>query len=192
MKALLDAALSLAWLVFLGYWIWSARRLKHATRSETPWRQLAVYWLPLLVAVLLLGPGEWYEGSWLSERFVPKHMVIRATAVALVWAGVALAIWSRHLLGSNWSSVVQLKQDHELIERGPYRWIRHPIYTGLLLAFLGNAIKVGDWRGLIALAIVFVSFWRKLRLEERWLGEQFGERYAAYKQRTRALIPGIL
>lgn len=192
MKALLDAALSLAWLVFLAYWAWSARRLKHATRSETAWRQLAAYWLPLLVAVLLLGPGEWYEGSWLSERFVPKQLPISATGVALAWAGVALAIWSRHLLGSNWSSVVQLKQDHELIERGPYRWIRHPIYTGLLLAFLGNAIKVGDWRGLIALAIVFVSFWRKLRLEERWLGEQFGERYDAYKQRTRALLPGIL
>jgi protein-S-isoprenylcysteine O-methyltransferase Ste14 len=88
--------------------------------------------------------------------------------------------------------VVQLKQDHELIEHGPYRHVRHPIYTGLLLAFLGTAVAIGEWRGLLALVIVATSFWRKLRLEERWLGEQFGVAYTDYMRRVRALIPGIL
>jgi len=192
MDTLTDLVLGTAWLVFGAYWLWSARQVKRAARSEQPWLQLAVYWLPLLVAVTLLGPGRWFGDTWLHQRFVPQAEAIKVAGVALAWLGIALAIWSRHLLGSNWSSVVQLKQDHELIERGPYRYIRHPIYTGLLLAFLGTALKLGDWRGLVALAIVFVSFWRKLRLEERWLGEQFGERYAAYRQRTRALIPGVL
>ena len=82
------------------------------------------------------------------------------------YLAAALAIWSRWILGSNWSSVVVVKQDHVLVETGPYGRVRHPIYSGLLLLFLGNAMLVGDWRGLVAVAIVFASFWRKLRLEE--------------------------
>ncbi|HEY0334274.1 MAG TPA: isoprenylcysteine carboxylmethyltransferase family protein [Stenotrophomonas sp.] len=182
---------ALAWLAFAGYWLWSARHLKSTRRSERPWTQLLAYWLPLLVAVWLLGPGAWFEASGSGARFIPGSIWISATGVALTWAGVALALWSRRILGSNWSSVVQVKQDHELIQQGPYRRIRHPIYTGLLLAFAGTALMIGEWRGVLALVIVFASFWRKLRLEERWLGEQFGKQYADYRRRTKALIPGL-
>jgi protein-S-isoprenylcysteine O-methyltransferase Ste14 len=70
--------------------------------------------------------------------------------------------------------------------------VRHPIYTGLLLLFLGNAVMVGDWRGLLAVAIVFASFWRKFRLEEKWLVERFGEPYRLYQSRTKALVPALL
>jgi len=151
-----------------------------------------MYWLPLFVAVLLLGPGEWFGHSWLRERFVPHGRWVEAIGLGIVWAGVLIACWARYVLGRNWSSVVQLKVDHELIEHGPYRLVRHPIYTGLLVAFFGNAVMVGDWRGLIAVAIVFASFWRKLRLEETWLGEFFGSRYDEYRQRSYALLPGII
>jgi len=88
--------------------------------------------------------------------------------------------------------VVQLKQDHELIEAGPYRYVRHPIYSGLLLAFLGTALMIGEWRALLALAIIAASFWRKLQLEERWLGEYFGDAYTDYMRRVKALVPRIL
>ncbi|GAB3357639.1 hypothetical protein GCM10027430_27150 [Lysobacter tyrosinilyticus] len=106
--------------------------------------------------------------------------------------GAALCIYSRAFLGRNWSATVQLKLDHTLITQGPYRFVRHPIYTGFLLLFLGNAIMVGDWRGLLAVAIVLSSFWRKLRLEETWLAEHFGESYRLYQARTKALIPMVL
>jgi protein-S-isoprenylcysteine O-methyltransferase Ste14 len=79
-----------------------------------------------------------------------------------------------------------------LITHGPYLVIRQPIYSGFLLLFLGSAVMVGDWRGLVAVAIVFVSFWRKLRLEERWLAEHFGDSYRADQAQSRALIPGLL
>jgi protein-S-isoprenylcysteine O-methyltransferase Ste14 len=88
--------------------------------------------------------------------------------------------------------VVQLKQDHELIVRGPYSIVRHPIYTGLLLAFLGSALAIGQWRALLATAIVAISFWRKLRLEERWMRELFGDRYVNYMRRVKALVPWVL
>lgn len=188
---LISKGFTLAWAILVIYWAWSARKLKATTRSEPVVLRLLVYWVPLFLAFALLGPGDWYAGSWLAERFVPKAVWIKGAGLALAIAGIALACWSRYLLGSNWSSVVKIKENHELIERGPYRYIRHPIYTGLLLAFIGTALKVGDWRGVIAVAIVLVSFLRKLRIEERWLGEQFGEKYAGYMRRTKALLPAI-
>ena len=96
------------------------------------------------------------------------------------------------MVGAKWSSEEQLKQGHELILRGPYRLVRHPIYTGLLLAFLGSALALGELRGLLAFAILAVSFWFKLRLEERWMREQFGGAYADYMRRVKALVPGVL
>ena len=181
----------LAWICLAAYWVWSARKLKRTQRTEPKLLQLALYWTPLIIAGLLLGPGEWFTGSWLRERFVPHGLWVKEIALALTVAGVAIACWARHILGRNWSSVVQIKQDHELIEAGPYRRVRHPIYTGLLLALLGTAIGAGDWRGLLALLIVFVSFWNKYRHEERFLSEQFGQKYLDYMQRTKALIPGV-
>ena len=125
-------------------------------------------------------------------RFLPEADWIRALGCGLALAGAVLACWARKTLGDNWSVAVQLKAGHELVERGPYRWMRHPIYSGRLHAFLGTAVLIGEGRGLAALAIVFVSFWFKLRLEERWLGEQFGPAYAGYRARVKALVPGVL
>ncbi|HEY4292180.1 isoprenylcysteine carboxylmethyltransferase family protein [Luteibacter sp.] len=187
----LKLGISASWYFLLAWWLWSARGTKAAVRGE-PWMtRLFLYWLPLVLAFVLLGPGEWYGHHWLREGIVPHTTPFFATALLIVVAGVALACWSRYLLGRNWSSVVQIKQAHELIEAGPYRYIRHPIYTGILLAFIGTAIQVGDVRGIFAVLIVFVSFWRKLRMEERMLGETFGDVYAAYKRRTSALIPRV-
>jgi len=73
-----------------------------------------------------------------------------------------------------------------------YALVRHPIYTGLLLAFVGSAVARGEWRGLLAVALVFVALWRKLRLEEKWMRAQFGESYAAYSRRVAALVPHVI
>lgn len=184
--------LKLCWFALMAYWLWSARRVKASERSEPLIKRLLAYWLPLFVAILLLGPGRWFGHGPLREQFVPHTRIVYSIGLGLCALGVALAIWSRQLLGRNWSGTVELKQGHELIDSGPYRRVRHPIYSGLLLLFLGNAVMVGDWRGLLAVAIVFGSFWYKLKLEERWLSERFGETYAAYRRRTKALIPALL
>jgi protein-S-isoprenylcysteine O-methyltransferase Ste14 len=182
------------WLAFALCWLWYARQVKAVQRRESRGLRFAKYWLPLIVAGALLGPGEWYGSgdAGLKLRWLPESDGLRALGCALALAGVVLAVRARQVLGENWSVAVQLKQDHELIERGPYRWVRHPIYSGLLLAFLGTAVLVGELRGLLALAIVAVSLWFKLRLEERWLGEQFGAAYADYRRRVKALVTGVL
>ena len=83
-----------------------------------------------------------------------------------------------------------LKQEHELIRTGPYRWAWHPIYTGLLLAVLGTAIALGEWRGVIALVLVTAAFLRKIAIKERFLREHFGEVYAhSVARKVPSLVP---
>ncbi|MDF3981159.1 isoprenylcysteine carboxylmethyltransferase family protein [Luteibacter sp. PPL554] len=187
----LKTGIDLAWKFVAVYWLWHAWGNKATLRTEGWLTQSLLYWAPLVVAFVLLGPGEWFGHSWLREGIVPHVVPVFAVALLLVVAGATLACWSRHLLGRNWSSVVQVKREHELVESDPYRWIRHPIYTGLLLMFAGSALDVGDVRGILAVGIVLVSFGWKLRAEERMMQATFGDRYLRYRQRTAALIPGV-
>ena len=180
------------WLFFLAFWALNARQVKSTARNEPSAARFFKYWLPLFVAVLLVQPIHGMPDSLIRLRFVPPTNWLPLLGTLLVWAGVLFCCWARVVLGRNWSAVVQVKRDHELIVRGPYRYVRHPIYTGLLTAFLGTALAIGEWRALLATAIVACSFWIKLRLEERWMREQFGEAYMAYMGRVKALIPGVL
>jgi protein-S-isoprenylcysteine O-methyltransferase Ste14 len=122
----------------------------------------------------------------------PESLVMFWIGAATLAAGLAFSVWARVHLGKNWSGVVTIKEDHELIRSGPYALARHPIYTGILVAFIGTAIARNEWRGLVAVVIVFAALWRKLKLEERWLGETFGDRYAKYRDEVAALIPYLL
>jgi protein-S-isoprenylcysteine O-methyltransferase Ste14 len=182
----------LSWLSVLAYWAWSARGVKRPASQQSLAVRYFAYVLPLILAAILLGPGHWFGHSWLREQLLAHTRPVYAAGLALGMAGAALSIYSRAILGRNWSASVQLKHDHELIQSGPYRFVRHPIYTGFLLLFLGSAIMIGEWRGLISVAIVLVSFLRKLRLEEAWLGRHFGPAYQEYRHRTKALIPAVL
>lgn len=192
MQANVEIAVKASWGVLSAYWLISSRGIKVTGRREGFAQRFAKYWLPLLVAVGLIGPGHWFGDWWLHERYRPEGAAVDWIGAAVLLGGVWLACWSRWILGRNWSLSVTLKHDHELIQRGPYRVVRHPIYTGLITAFAGTAIAIGEWRALLAVLIVSVSFWFKLRMEERWLGEEFGDAYAQYRQRTKALIPGVL
>jgi protein-S-isoprenylcysteine O-methyltransferase Ste14 len=102
---------------------------------------------------------------------------------------MAIAFWARVHLGSNWSGVVTLKEGHELIRTGPYRNIRHPIYTGILIAFLGTALVNGQVRGLIALGIIWVSFLIKARREEIFLAQEFGPKFEEHTRHTGMFLP---
>jgi protein-S-isoprenylcysteine O-methyltransferase Ste14 len=181
------------WLLWLAYWGISAVGVKPAARVESTASRFGKYVLPMLVAFILLwSSSRWLRGTFLTERFVPTELWIVWFGFFVTVAGLAFACWARVTIGRNWSGIVQLKQDHELIIRGPYGMVRHPIYTGLLLALLGSALAVGEWRALLVLLIVGFSFWRKLRLEERWMCELFGDRYRDYMTRVKALIPWVL
>jgi protein-S-isoprenylcysteine O-methyltransferase Ste14 len=106
--------------------------------------------------------------------------------------GLGVCLWARAVLGRNWSGVVTLKEEHELIVRGPYRFVRHPIYTGLLAMLTGTVIYQGHLGGIIGLVLVFVSLWIKLSEEEELMLKQFPDQYAAYRGRVKRIIPFLL
>lgn len=110
--------------------------------------------------------------------------------VVLLAAGLGFSVWARRHLGRNWSAQVVVKEGHSLVRTGPYRYVRHPIYTGILLAFLGTVVTIGEWRGVLALLCALVSFAVKSRLEEARMRETFPE-YREYERETAALVPGV-
>ena len=184
-----DGIISDLWILFLLYWVVSALNRKRTKRRESIVQRL-LYILPLLVAFGLLyryGFGH----RWLGTRFVPDTPPVQWLAVFITAAGVAIAFWARFHLGSNWSGVVTLKEGHELIRTGPYRAIRHPIYTGILIAFLGNAVLIGQVRGLIGLAIIWASFYIKARREESFLAQEFGPNFNEHTQHTGMFLPKL-
>jgi len=175
------------WILFGLYWLVSAFNRKKTKRRET-WGQRFVYTLPLVAAAELLVRPEARYG-WLGARFVRANPAVEWTGVLLTAVGVAVAFWARWHLGANWSGVVTLKEGHELIRTGPYRNIRHPIYTGILLALLGTVVATGEVRGLLAVAIAWLSFYWKARREESFLSQEFGEKFAAHAKQTGMFLP---
>jgi protein-S-isoprenylcysteine O-methyltransferase Ste14 len=127
-----------------------------------------------------------------TQSTFPHTQAKAWTAAVLCIAGLAFTIWARATLGRNWSGAVTLKECHELIDRGPYRLVRHPIYTGLMTMFVATVIALGHLGGIIGALLVFVSFCIKLGDEEKLMLEQFPDQYAAYEQRVKRIIPFVL
>jgi len=178
------------WLSWAGYWWLLSGNVKASARRDSlPSRLL--YALPLLLGILLL----WVPNvpvPVLGKRFLPWTAWTFWTGAALAAAGLLFAVWARRHLGRNWSGSVTIKEGHELITHGPYAMVRHPIYAGLLTALAGSAVARGEWRGVLAVLIAALAFWRKVQIEERWMREHFGEPYQSYSRRVAALVPFIL
>jgi len=128
----------------------------------------------------------------LNRRFVPVAFGVRAVALGMVVAGLAVTVWARRHIGQFCSARVMLKQDHQLIQSGPYAWVRHPIYGGIFLAMLGTALFVGEWRALLGAAVFLVGHWIKAQQEEALLASQFGAAYQEYCRRTGSRFPRLL
>jgi len=175
------------WLLFGVYWLVSALKRKKTKQRETVLQRFG-YTLPLAVVFYLLYQRQPHYG-WLDNRFFPAGPFGEWLGVFLTATGIAVAFWARWHLGTNWSGVVTLKEGHELIRTGPYRSIRHPIYTGILLALFGTAITFGVVRGLFAVAIVWLSFYIKASREESFLSQEFGPNFAEHKQHTGMFLP---
>jgi protein-S-isoprenylcysteine O-methyltransferase Ste14 len=177
------------WVLFAVYWLVAALRSKRTKRRETAGQRLA-YVLPLVAGFFLLSQHT-AERGWLAIYLLPGSASIQWLGAALAAAGIAICFWARWHLGSNWSGTVTLKEGHELIRSGPYRTIRHPIYTGILLALLGTAIQIGQVRAFIAVLLSLGSFYFKARREESFLSEEFGESFRAHAQQTGMFLPRL-
>jgi protein-S-isoprenylcysteine O-methyltransferase Ste14 len=184
-----DVVIIGAWIGAAVVWLIGGLNTKTVVRTQSAGSRLLEI-LPLLVVFVLLR-GDSTLLRWTSMRFVPDTLGWQSLAAAVTVAGVLVAIWSRFYLGGNWSATVTVKQDHELIRSGPYSVVRHPIYSGLLLALLGTALAVGEIRGLLAVALALLAWKIKSRREESFMESEFGEQYMQYRQNVKGLVPFI-
>lgn len=176
-----------AWIVTAVVWLIGAFATKPTARrqpAESRWLDIGEAWMAALLlfrSKLQFGPLAW--------RFVPNAQTLVWLGVALTIAGLSLAITARLFLGGNWSGTVTIKKGHILVRRGPYALVRHPIYSGILLAILGTALAIGEVRALVGASLVFLILAHKMNLEERFMMERFGASYAEYRNHVKALIP---
>jgi protein-S-isoprenylcysteine O-methyltransferase Ste14 len=176
-----------AWLALGVYWLWAARDRKKTERREAPMERLLHIMFMAFGFILLYSPDPRFGA--LNRRFLPERRSIEMLGAALAIAGVAFAIWARQHIGKNWSGTVTIKIEHELIRTGPYAHIRHPIYTGMLLAVVGTAIAIGEYRALVALALLLIGFIAKAKREESFLATRFGPAFDEHRRRTGFFLP---
>jgi protein-S-isoprenylcysteine O-methyltransferase Ste14 len=178
------------WITFAVVWLVAAFARKRSVYRE-PVSQRLRYALVLAAGYLLLAKG--YKLSRpLNLRIIPASDAVAIFAAILCVAGLLFCFWARFTLGRNWSGTVTLKEGHELILTGPYRLVRHPIYTGLMTMIVATMILVGHVAGIIGALIVFAGFWMKASYEEAVMVQQFGEEYVAYRRRVKGIVPYLV
>ncbi len=181
--------LGIVWLGFGIYWAVSARQSRATETTEANWFRALRFGILVTTFVFLLAP--WLGFSLLNLRAYPDSFAVRWIGVVLTTAGIGLAISARRHLGKNWSDKVELKVDHQLIRSGPYAYLRHPIYSGVLLGVAGTALAIGMVRGGLAFCLLLSSYAIKARKEETVLAGKFGDEFREHMRNTGFLFPKL-
>ena len=176
--------IGVGWVVFWIYWIAASVGVK---AGRIRWARLAYVRVAIILVVLLLLRLRVLKG----HRAVMHNPWLQGIGLAIFVLGLALAVWARIYIGRNWGMPMSEKADPELVTTGPYRTIRHPIYSGIILAMVGTAVAVSLY-WLIAVALIGAYFLYSAVMEERYMAEVFPDSYPRYKQSTKMLIPFIL
>jgi protein-S-isoprenylcysteine O-methyltransferase Ste14 len=176
----LALAIGYAWIVFWIYWLVSAAASKQSVRGG---------WRTRLTGVSAV--GVFVIAGVLRGGLAVHSVTVAAIGAVLFGCGIALAVWARLHLGRNWGMPMTQRAEPELVTSGPYRFVRHPIYSGLLTAMLGTAL-VNNLLGLIVVAVLAAYFYYCASIEERNLVATFPQAYPEYRSRTKMLIPFLL
>ena len=175
------------WLVFFALWMLAALRTKR-TMTRVSWQRTLSYGIPAVLGFYCMFSLD-ANIPWLQKRLLPRTPELAIAAVVVTLAGMAFAVWARVYLGRNWSSAPVIKEQHRLIRSGPYRLVRHPIYSGILLALAGTFLANGKVRGVVAVLLVWIAWKIKSRMEEEFMVRTFGVDYEEYRRTTGALLP---
>jgi protein-S-isoprenylcysteine O-methyltransferase Ste14 len=175
------------WIVFCVYWAIGALKTRKTVSQESAASRYGILLLEIAGYVLVFSNAA--KTGILSYRILPRTYSVTIAGVALTWIGIGLALWARWHLGQNWSARVTLKEGHQLIRTGPYKYFRHPIYSGLDLAAIGAALAINRWRCVAGVCLIVAGYWIKARKEESMLTGQFGEAFREHCRHTGFLIP---
>ena len=183
MYHVIDAVIGVGWVVFWIYWIVASVTAK---AGRTRWARFAGFRVAIIVIVLLLLRAGIFKG----HQEVTDNPWLLGIGLALFVLGLALAVWARVYIGRNWGMPMSEKKDPELVTTGLYHRVRHPIYSGIILAMIGTTIAVSVY-WLVAVILVGAYFIYSAVMEERYLAGVFPDTYPRYKQSTKMLIPFI-
>jgi protein-S-isoprenylcysteine O-methyltransferase Ste14 len=175
------------WAAWAILWAAMAFFSKSNKRRESPGQRLQ-HVIPAMLGFLLLF-REGVGSPWFTRAIFPDDPVLMLVCVALTMLGLLFSVWARLALGSNWSGTVTIKANHQLIRRGPYRFIRHPIYTGMLTALLATATTQRLVSGVLGFAVIFFALYRKAQREESFLSQEFGDAFAEHQRHTGMFLP---
>jgi protein-S-isoprenylcysteine O-methyltransferase Ste14 len=176
----------IGWVMFSLYWEVAAKGAAPTKRSESRASRAIHVFLTNAALIMALAPIRGLG------RFLPVSSLIMSAGLFVEAIGLFVAIWARRHLGQNWSGEITIKVEHELVRSGPYRWLRHPIYTGILAMYVGGMLVTGERLAIVGLAMIAVAYWRKILLEEANMQMAFGAEYDAYRRETWVLVPGLL
>ncbi len=176
------------WIAFTFYWSRASIGDSTIARSESRGSRF-IHEILVNTAFLLLFLQMFPHSIGFAHRFLPASWILTTAGLVLQIAMFILAIWARLHLGRHWRGVIAILGNHQLIRSGPYRLVRHPIYTAILGMFVGTAMVSGGPYALLGVVFATVAYWRKVRIEEHYLHQAFGEEYAEYSRITPALIP---
>lgn len=179
------------WGVFWAYWLISARRTSSQTKRQEPSLSGWLHWILQVLGYWML-LSNWRGFGPLLWRFLPDNIEVRLIGIVILFLGLGFAVWARIHLGQYWSGHVSIKAEHKLIQTGPYKIVRNPIYTGMLFGFIGTAIVIGEIRAWLAIALALSGLFLKIRAEEKFLLEEFGPTYLQYKKKVKTLVPFIV
>jgi len=177
------------WLVFLAVWLVAAFNTRRNLRQESLRSRSSFLAVEITGYYLLFSVPA--KSGVLSRPVLPPTWWLAFLGVCCTWLGIALALWARWSLGRNWSARVTLKEGHQLIRSGPYRYFRHPIYSGLDLAVIGAAVAMGRVRSLLGAALVILGYYIKAMREEKLLSQQFGPAFEDHRRQTGFLLPRL-
>jgi protein-S-isoprenylcysteine O-methyltransferase Ste14 len=179
------------WFVFIAVWFISAFTAKKTIRDNR-WRQFIYVRLGIVAVIILFLRLPWGQSTFQHSPyiFISMNPVILSLGVVLCMAGVAFAIWARFYLGRNWGMPMTRKENRELVTSGPYAYVRHPIYTGMLTAIIGSLL-VDCIFWLVPLVFASAYFIYSATTEEKMMTQEFPDQYPAYKARTKMLIPFV-
>lgn len=177
------------WIILVVYILANITTGKDVKTRETGSARAVVISIQVIAFVLLFGstigilpPGR---------RFVHDTLSLKIVGSLLTAGGIAVVLRSRQHLGRFWSARITLKVGHQLIRSGPYAHVRHPLYSGMLLAVIGTALATGEWRGVVSFLILLAMWIHKMRKEEALLSNEFGDVYKDYRKRTGPLFPRV-
>jgi protein-S-isoprenylcysteine O-methyltransferase Ste14 len=177
------------WSGFFVIWlIWAISSKPTHTRESF---QSRIPYLVFTVAAFYAMFSHDVAFGWMRLGILPRDPWIADLGIAITAAGLLFAVWARAYLGGNWSGAVTVKVGHQLIRTGPYRWVRHPIYSGMVLAMIGTAINRGELRGVIGAALLWIGFTVKSRIEEQFMTVTFGQEYQEYRRTTGGIVPRL-